>query len=271
MHQVVDSNFLGSDRLLAYLREHQNNFAVFPDYTAMEAYKGNTLNSIFKSMLIVSRYPSQIVILKGTQEICGLVEVGLRLRKRMIDRDQTRGFSEYCKHLRAAERGDKMIQAQVLEHGKAASTHLETILKHAEGMASVLKDMQANFTMSEVRSIRGGGAYERGVLDKVVAQAMLLAAHLFRIHPLVRHRTSSRALPHRFIFRFALSTVLWFVDWIETGSQTDRRPERTRNDLVDLQIITYASYFDGLLSSDRKAVRLHSALKHFLSVVFGVE
>jgi hypothetical protein len=270
MHQVVDSNFLQSDRLLAYLREHQNNFAVFPDYTAMEAYKGNTLSSIFKSMSIVSRYPSQVVVLKGTQEICGLVEVGLRLRKRMIDRDQTRGFCEYCKHLRAAERGDPTIQAQVLEHGKAASTHLETILKRAEGMASVLKDMQANFTLSEVRSIRCGGAYERGVLDKVVAQAMLLAAHLFRIHPQVRHRTSSEALPHGFIFRFALATVLWF-DWIETGSQTDRRPERTRNDLVDLQIITYASYFDGLLSSDRKAVRLHSALEHFLSVVFGIE
>jgi hypothetical protein len=271
MYQVVDSNFLQSDRLLEYLQGHENSFAVFPDYTSMEAYKGNTLTSIFKSMSIVSRYPSQVVILKGTQEICGLVETGLRLRKRMIDKDQTRGFQQDCKHLRAAERGDETLRAQILELGREASAHLESLLQHAETMAGVLKDMQANFTTSEVRSIRGGGVCESSVLDKIIAQAMLLAAHMFKLHPQVRQRTSWEALPHRFIFRFALCTVLWFVDWIETGSPPDRRAERTRNDLVDLQIITYASYFDGLLSSDQKAMRLYLGLKHFLSMGFGIK
>ena len=72
MRKVVDSNFLRSDQLHKYLSKTTNNCVVLTDYAAMEAYKGDTLASIYRSMEILSQFPKQVIVLKGTQAVCGL-------------------------------------------------------------------------------------------------------------------------------------------------------------------------------------------------------
>jgi hypothetical protein len=56
---VIDSNALQSEELRAFSK---NNFAVITDYLAMEAYKGNTMASIFRSMEILTQFPHQAII-----------------------------------------------------------------------------------------------------------------------------------------------------------------------------------------------------------------
>jgi hypothetical protein len=69
---VVDSNALQSPQLQDYLSKSTNNFAVLTDYAAMEAYKGNTLASIFRSMALLADFPRQVIVLKTTGVVCGL-------------------------------------------------------------------------------------------------------------------------------------------------------------------------------------------------------
>ena len=76
MRKVVDSNMLQSEVLQSFLHGSKENFAVLTDYVAMEAYKGNTLQSIYRSMEILATRPRQVIVLKGTQSICGLRGVG---------------------------------------------------------------------------------------------------------------------------------------------------------------------------------------------------
>ncbi len=52
--------------LRAYLAASPANKAVITDYAAMEAHKGDTLNSIYKSMEILCEFSRQVVILKST-------------------------------------------------------------------------------------------------------------------------------------------------------------------------------------------------------------
>lgn len=52
MRKVVDSNFLQSDELRDYLSKSAGNYVVLTDYAAMEAYKGDTLDTIYRSMEI---------------------------------------------------------------------------------------------------------------------------------------------------------------------------------------------------------------------------
>jgi hypothetical protein len=63
--KVVDSNFLRSTALIAYLSESTGNFVVLTDYVAMEAYKGG-ISSLYESMHILTRYPERVIVLKGT-------------------------------------------------------------------------------------------------------------------------------------------------------------------------------------------------------------
>jgi hypothetical protein len=72
MRKVVDSNFLRSPTLREYLSEGTGNCAVLIDYAAMEAHKGDTLETIYRSMEILTEFPSQVIVLKGTQAVCGI-------------------------------------------------------------------------------------------------------------------------------------------------------------------------------------------------------
>ena len=58
--KIVDSNYLQSPKLREYLLETRKNIAVVIDYAAMEALKGDTLASVFKSMEILAEFPDQV-------------------------------------------------------------------------------------------------------------------------------------------------------------------------------------------------------------------
>lgn len=61
----------------------------------MEALKGNTLVSIFKSMEILSEFPDQVEVLKSTSIVSQLIGRRCGMTRRMIDKDQTNGFPDY--------------------------------------------------------------------------------------------------------------------------------------------------------------------------------
>jgi hypothetical protein len=110
---VVDSNALQSPMLRDYLSKSINNFAVLTDYASMEAYKGNTLVSIFRSMALLSDFPRQVIVLKTTDVVCGLSGRRAGLHRRLIDHEQTRDFPKYCDRLLAAKLGDVPLREQL--------------------------------------------------------------------------------------------------------------------------------------------------------------
>src|ERR1041385_1784289 len=95
MRKIVDSNYMQSPKLRAYLAESRKNIAVVTDYAAMEAFKGNTLVSIFRSMEVLSEFPQQVLVLKSTGSINTLKGRRCGMTRRMIDKDQTKGFTEW--------------------------------------------------------------------------------------------------------------------------------------------------------------------------------
>jgi hypothetical protein len=66
MKMVIDANYLQDPSLEEYFRADRNNKVVFTDYACMEAYKGDAIRNIYKSLQIVSRYPDQVIVLKPT-------------------------------------------------------------------------------------------------------------------------------------------------------------------------------------------------------------
>jgi hypothetical protein len=125
MRKVVDSNFLQCDALRRFLAKSQRNFAVLADYAAIEAYKADTLDILYRDMAILSDFPTQVIVLKGTQIICGLRGRTAGLQRRMIDQDQTRGFGQFCRRVNSARQGNPSFQRQLAEHGRVARHHME--------------------------------------------------------------------------------------------------------------------------------------------------
>ena len=266
MRKVVDSNFLQSEDLRKYLAKSKSNFAVITDYAAMEAYKGDTLKSIFKSMEILSSYSRQVIILKNTLVTCGLSGRAKGLQRRLIDSGQTKDFPLFCAHLRAAKMGYAKLQKEILSMGWEATSHMDKILGDATGMVDTFDEVTKIYSIEELRLLRTGGYYTEEIIDKTFRAVMSLSRDLFANHPKIRKLPAFEVLSNTFIFRYSLCILVLILRWASTGSQKEIKPEKIRNDLVDLNFVAYGLYFDGLLTHEKKLIQIHEEAKAWLAV-----
>lgn len=257
MRKVIDSNYLQSPALRDYLSASNDNFAVLTDYAAMEAYKGDTLKSIYPSMAIVSEFPRQVLILKPTSKVVGLSGREKGLQRRLIDAHQTSGFPKFCADLLAARSGNKALEKSLVRMGKEASEHLEKVMSDAAKLPEAIDGLVKYFTRQELDVIRKGAPLTHELPNKIVKEAMTMAGLMGADHPQSRGLPPLDELPNTFLLRFALSGMVYLVHRIEFGGFGEAKPEKLRNDVVDLSFSAYATYFDGLLTGDRKLVSIY--------------
>lgn len=271
MKLIVDSNQLQSDVLSRYLSKSKSNVAVLTDYAAMEAYKGDTLASIYKSMAILSGFPNQVIVLKSTRIVCGLRGKRAGLQRRLIDEAQTKGFPAYVTHLRQAQRGNRHLEQQLLNLGTEATAHLNRMLADAQTTGSTIDDIAKLYSKEERTAIRSGHDYPSALVDKIVKHVMHIAGQLFQQHPNANVLPTYAELPNTYIFRVALCIYLLALEWGANGGAGDANPTKLRNDFVDMSIAAYATYFDGLLSADAKILRTHGKARVWLMALFDCE
>ena len=235
----------------------------------MEAYKGNTLVSIFRSMEILADFPKQVIVLKTTGVVCGLNGRQSGLQRRMIDPEQTRGFQEYCHRLHTAKLGDVSLREQLLEHGREADAQMGRMLTDAKIMPEAVEGITRNFTAAELRIIRTGMLFPSGLVRKILESVVVIERSLYFRHPRPAISHGINEVPNTFLFRTALCVFIWALDWISVGGPKNVATERIRNDLVDVNFATYATYFDGLLSMDQKALRIYQRAAFVLDAITG--
>ena len=233
----------------------------------MEAYKGKTLVSVFRSMEVLADFPKQVIILKTTGVVCGLSGRLSGLQRRMIDMQQTLGFQEYCRHLHAAKLGDVSLRQRLLELGRAADSQMDRILTDATNVPDAVDGIARSFTAEELRTIRTGAPFSSGLVRKMLESAIVIEQALYSQHPRPAGAHSIREVPNTFLFRTALSVFIWALDWVSVGGPRNVSVERIRNDIIDVNFATYATYFDGLLSMDEKALRIYQRAAFVLDAI----
>jgi len=234
----------------------------------MEAYKGDTLASIYRSMEILAEFPRQVIVLKGTMTVCGLKGRRSGLQRRLIDEGQTRGFPEYCRQLEAARRGDLSLQRQLLGLGRAADEQMARMLGDAARFSESLELIAGTYTAAELQILRRDVPYTKALFEKVTANVMMLAAMMFAGHPRISKLPPASELPCTFIFRAALCAYLLALRWVSVGGAENVKAKRIRNDLVDVNFAAFATYFDGLLSADSKAAGIYCDADYLLRNFF---
>jgi hypothetical protein len=237
----------------------------------MEAYSGDTLSSIFKSMEVLGDFPAQVLVLKGTRTVCALRGRRAGLQARLIDVLQTAEFPEYISNLRKARQGHRELQSSLLDIGKEATAHLERMLDDARKTGSAIEAIATLYSKEERRSVRIGEMYSEEFLDKTTRNIMMLSAQLFRRHPDRKMFPSYAELANTFVFRAALCGYLLFLRWAATGGVSDAKPQTLRNDVVDINFAAYGTYFDGLMTADKKVREIHDEARVWLTALFGCD
>lgn len=268
MKLVIDSNKLRSDDLRSYLERSSTNEAVLTDFAAMEAYKGNPLIGVFNSMDVLSDYPAQVVVLKSGEAAAMMRGRSAGLQRRLVDEEQTAQFDEYVRALKLAKAGAPELTKQLVARGEAATAHFTRMLLDAQSMSAMLSKMAQDYTKQERQAVLLGEDFPPGFMDKAAKFVLGMVAYALEQHPGKMKKPTFVELPNTFLFRCALGLYLLAMDWVARGGYESVRPERFRNDFVDVTFAVYASYFDGILSADAKVLRLHRELRGWLTSVF---
>ena len=266
--KVIDSNFLQNAKLVEYFEESPTNFAVLTDYGAMEAYKGSTLQSIYKSMRTPCRFPHQIVVLKGTTAIAEIQPRPQGMQKEMIDEAQTLEFSSYCGLLSQAEDGERFLEGQILENGSVANKHMERIHQDAMGVSAAISEISEEYSVDDLRIIRKRDVYSSSIIERMLSHVYEITGLLFSEHPQNISMPNHSKLPYSFIFRYSLCIYLLAIEWIANGGTEGVKAAKMRNDMVDMNYVAYATYFDGLLSHDAKANGIYDDASFLVREVF---
>jgi hypothetical protein len=248
---------LQSIDLQRYLSASPSNFAVLPDFVAIESYKVASVEEILKRWRIISQFPRQALVLKGTSTICGLRGRGRGLQARMIDHKQTAAFPRFCADLKQTQTGDARYQRALLKFSAAAQEEIATISAAVPRVLESRRQLANTYTQAEARAIRTRVDLPQPLKVKFVRNVCLLFWLLMRDHPKVRD------LPKDFddgcnlyIFRFALCAHIWLLEWIANGSN-EQSNASVRNDLIDLHVAAYGTFFDGLITGDDRMAYIH--------------
>jgi hypothetical protein len=266
MRKIVDRNYLQSPKLRDYLTESRRNRVVLTDYAAMEAFKGDALINIVTATEILCEFPKQVIVLKSTNVIAGLKGRRCGFTRRMIDRDQTRGFPEWCERLARATAGDKDLQRQILENGKEADAHLNRMRDDQRNYAENIDAMSKNFSEAELKLLRKREPISEEMFEKIHGHVHEMAAFLFSTHPNFAELPSARELPYTFIFRYAMAGYLVALRWMSVGGARNVKPEKIRNDIVDGTYAAYATYFQDFLSFDAGANEIYADAKFLINL-----
>lgn len=259
MKLVVDSNCLRDDCLHSFLKASTSNLAVLSDYAAMEALKGDALIGMYESMRILAQFPSQVQVLKTTNVVCGLSGISRGLQRRLVDVPQTNDFELFCWNLANARGGETSLVQQLHSLGIEARNHLTRIESDANAFAKASIEAARLFSREEIYAIISSRHTTPTLLHKLLLHVMQLSAFIFSQHPAVRRTPSYDELINTYIFRSSLCHVLLGFQYESNGGTSGKSPAKIRNDMVDSLFATYATFFDGLLSKDRRTNWLFSA------------
>ena len=244
MIKVVDANYFQSQELNKFLEYSKENIVAFTDYACMEAYKGDSLTSVAKSIKIVSHFPTQVVILKGTQEITKITTKPFNIND-LIDKEQTEEFGKFCNLVELAKQGNSKILNQIRRHGFTANNHFEKMMIQAEQLGRAFILSQEIFSDSELRIIKSKKTYTENIINIIIEQVNLLAKAFIEKYPTEIVFPNIDAYNKSYIFRFSLCGYLLAMNWISNGVPSDVKTAKLRNDVVDITYATYATYFDG--------------------------
>lgn len=101
-------------------------------------------------------------------------------------------------------------------------------------------------------------------MRKLFAIVHGVESNLRKKHPYPIKAPSKNEYINTYIFRYTLGVVYLNLDWIISGSNNLSNSEKLRNDLVDVSYATYATYFDGVLTKDKKLMETYSRMRDAL-------
>ncbi len=269
---VMDTNRLRSVELEDHLRASTYNYALITEYTAMEAYKTDNPNTLYGSMSLLSKYPTQVKLLKGALVCCGIVAAEKEYPDIFIDRDQTEHFSTFVREIELAEKDQKKYAVSYESHKVAAQLQMSRIESSSNQLIEGLTLTAKLFDKDELATIISGeGLYSESIVRKLVNNTFLFAEESFRQIQSVTKFPNHTEVFSTFIMSFSICAQVYCLHWIQRGRQQNLKSEKLGNDQIDINYAAFGLCFDGLMTDDIQLLKLFKDSKILQEHVMAIK
>lgn len=273
MRTVVDSNSLNSERLAEYLGTSTSNYVVLTDYCAIEAYKHPNPFTVKESFKLISKHSGQVVVLKGTMECCGIISDKSDYPDVLIDRVATANIHKFLSDLQKTTIAHRISSKVIFDRGDDARRQLDRMRRDSSHLLGGVILSSNLFNESELKLIRTSTwESSESLVDKIVSNVFILSQQLMTAHPKFGVIPPLKYAENSFLFRQAICAYALMMQWVQAGKQMSISDEKILNDQIDLNYIVFSSFFDGLLSDDKKLNSINSifiSLKGLIELRLG--
>jgi hypothetical protein len=163
------------------------------------------------------------------------------------------------------------LKAQIIEKGIEESTRFDTFKNDAAKVAKGIAELRKSFTPEHLRVLRKRKIYPADLLGRIKREILEITALLFSRHPDIYQMPQAGKVRDSYLFRFAVSTYILALKWISDGGPATVKLDKLRNDIVDMNYVAYATYFDGLLSRDKKMNEIYQETCFVLENMFVLQ
>jgi len=271
MKLVLDSNCLRDPQTRKYLAASTDNHVVLTDYLGMELYKSSSLSMLADLLHQVAEFPQQVIILKGTREVCQLNDPPLGATGALIDRRATSEFPDFCRWLATQGAENSPIPNHFHASAASAASHLDEMSAVFAGIQVDIAQVANELPPLGLRQLRTRQPLSAEMGRHLQRDIYTMAGIFFRAHGIAHPGETVPEYGHRFPFRYAVVAYIMALDWIATGGAVGKSGDKLRNDAVDSILVTYATYFDGVLSHDKKLNELSAEADQAFERLFGVK
>jgi len=266
MKKIVDSSALRSPILAAFLSASPTNRAIVTENLWMELFKGDGATNVEHSLRTLAAHPKQVFILKPLAAILKLRPRETGLQGRLIDEAQTDGFGRYCRALFSNRWTEEEAKWDRERKQQVANQKYQRGLRSVETIRETIEVLKKRCTPDELKALR--------------RKELLPTEFWFRFSDYVFDTAEAfgrqqgagpvtgEALLYSYTFRYALCGLARAVDWISQGGYATAPPEKLMNDYTDMGYAAYATFFDGILTNDKKLKEIHDFADRLLRRVY---
>lgn len=263
--KVVDTNSLDSYDLKEFLERSRHHAAVLTEWPVIEALNGiDPISSLKKRFAICESNRSQFLLAKEAATLARLRGRQAGLAKRIIDPESSATLVEFLAIISKAARGDNGAARAILRKKSEAEDFLDRFLKASGDFTIWYSVFEKEYSKADLDIIRKRKPYNKSIWTKMTRTVRDLTGFFLAGQDGTVIWPRPAELPNTFCYRLALMLQLHFFDWVASGSPQERKAEGYRNDQIDIFIGATATYFDGLITNDKKLRRMYDDAVWFL-------
>jgi len=244
---LIDSSAMKSAELEKYLEASPTNKIILCGNVCMEQFKGSVPFVFSNDAVIIRKHPHQIEILKENYELKRIRGTSSGVYKRMINRKSSDLLQ---KSLMVSP--NKMQNYSDANLKEAALNRLSYIQRDMVRLIDFYSNLEQELDPQDIQKIRCQEACSFRFWSQFLSLCYTMTLNLIETGPPPNTKPLLKQIHFTYQFRYSVFLMSHFLIWLKNGSQKNLSIKKLSNDMIDLEIGAISSFFDGLISRDKR-------------------